>query len=256
MLKEEDTRVPHHLFLPTFLFCSFLFLSSISHAQEQKRNIPYGPVPDQTAPSQNKAGSKKETSPPEQKDEEETEFEEKQEKFESGSIDLGTNEGTGNEQRDIGDPDTEVDFVELGIWTAVVIVLIFGVFYLLKKFLPATRKLFSQPGMEVLSRISLTRNGSLFLVEVGDRILRIGVTGEEMTYMGEVSDPDEVARLKSECNTDGDGRTDFSDTFSSVFGNREARAPEGGSGETSGTKLEELNQEISGLQQMIKSWRE
>jgi len=76
----------------------------------------------------------------------------------------------------------------------VVLAAVGGVALLFRRFVPSVRAM-SGGTIEVLGRNHLSPKQSLTLVRVGRRVLLIGVTGERLSRLCEIDDPDEVAEL-------------------------------------------------------------
>jgi len=92
---------------------------------------------------------------------------------------------------------------DLGGWVrtlgalAVVVVLIFVVRLLLRRFAPA-RTSGALPGaIEVVARSSLSSRHRLYLVRLGQRLVLVGSGPEGLATLSEVTDPDEVSRLSA-----------------------------------------------------------
>lgn len=84
-------------------------------------------------------------------------------------------------------------------YTLVIILLLCGLVYAARRFVPGARSPASTRAIELLGRRILTPGASLFLVQVGRRVLRVGVSRDGMSYLGEVADPDEVAVIRGQC---------------------------------------------------------
>lgn len=76
--------------------------------------------------------------------------------------------------------------------------LVVGLFYLLARFLKSRGGLASARHMEVADRLSLGVNRDVFIVRLGEQYLVLGVTGEKVSLLGEVSDPGLQAQLGQE----------------------------------------------------------
>ncbi|MBI3271529.1 MAG: flagellar biosynthetic protein FliO [Planctomycetes bacterium] len=57
----------------------------------------------------------------------------------------------------------------------------------------------ASPAIRPLARRSIAPDASVCLVEVGRKVLRVGLHRGGMVYLGEVSEPEEVALLRSQC---------------------------------------------------------
>ncbi len=76
--------------------------------------------------------------------------------------------------------------------------LVVGLFYLLARFLKSRGGLASARHMEVADRLSLGMNRDVFIVRLGEQYLVLGVTGEQVSLLGEISDPGLQAHLRQE----------------------------------------------------------
>lgn len=65
------------------------------------------------------------------------------------------------------------------------------------------RGLVASSAIRPLGLRAIAPGASLVLVEVGRRVLRVGLHRQGMTYLGEVVDPEEVALVKSQCAATG-----------------------------------------------------
>lgn len=78
---------------------------------------------------------------------------------------------------------------------AMVLGLIGALALFMRKFMPARRLLGASDLLEVVSRMSLSSKQSLVLVRMGQRILLLGVTGDQINTLCLVEDPDQVAMI-------------------------------------------------------------
>ncbi len=97
---------------------------------------------------------------------------------------------------------------------AIVISLLLGIVWF-------TRSRRSQSGirlgkqtLEIIGQTRLTKNHSLHMVKLGERLLLISAGESEVTCLTEIMDPVEVEQLLSTTESDGSGRS----TFKSLFG--------------------------------------
>jgi flagellar protein FliO/FliZ len=80
-------------------------------------------------------------------------------------------------------------------WLGVVVVLIAGLAFVVRRYLPGTTRTFKSPAMQVLGRTLLDSKKALYLVKVGDRVLVLGTSQEGLRTLSEISDPREVQDL-------------------------------------------------------------
>lgn len=70
-----------------------------------------------------------------------------------------------------------------------------AVLYLVKRYLPGHRQLFSHPAMEVLGRTHLDQRRYVSLLRVGKRILVLGVSPDEISPLSEITDDAEITGI-------------------------------------------------------------
>lgn len=80
----------------------------------------------------------------------------------------------------------------------VVLALVIGLGLVVKRFLPARTLLGAGGAMHVLARTPLSSKQQLVLVQLGRRLLLLGVTPERISTLSVVEDPDQVALLLGE----------------------------------------------------------
>lgn len=99
---------------------------------------------------------------------------------------------------------------------AVVLALICGAAWLVKRFLP-NRKLLNGGGLvDIIARTPLTTKSSLVLVKLGRRLVLLGVTPDRVNTLATVEDADQVACLLGEAHS---RRPDsVSTAFAEAFG--------------------------------------
>lgn len=83
---------------------------------------------------------------------------------------------------------------------AIVLVLVAGATWVVRRWLPAARAGESTV-LRVVARTSLSPKHNLALVRLGRRFLLIGVSGDRVNTLCEVNDPDEVAELAARTGT-------------------------------------------------------
>jgi flagellar biogenesis protein FliO len=107
-----------------------------------------------------------------------------------------------------GDDGAPADARPQSAWSAfggfvgyalVIVLLIAGLAVVAKKIVPGARRFSSSDAIQVLGRRNLTPQASLFLIQVGRKVLRVGIVKEGMSYLGEVADADEVALIRGQC---------------------------------------------------------
>ena len=82
--------------------------------------------------------------------------------------------------------------------SVVVVALLGGGLWALRRFGRTSRFLGAGGPIRLLSRKSLGSRQEILLIEVGPRVLVVGSTRDRLSTLGEISNPDEVAVLRTE----------------------------------------------------------
>ncbi len=149
------------------------------------------------------------------------------------------------------------EFVMPSIWPALLAVVgVCGAFcvglYLMKKYIPGHRQLFSHPAMEVLGRTHLDQRRYVSLLRVGKRIVVLGVSPDEIRSLSEITDEEEitgileVARPKTEA-----GLTIFQRLFQRTVVDAEAAETRA----MAEAKAQQINAQMSTLRQRVAEIR-
>ena len=110
------------------------------------------------------------------------------------------------------DFDTTRLFLALGS----VLLLIFVMRFVLKKFFPHVTTPRSSTAMRVLTRLPINPKQQLLLVQVGRRMVVVGDSGTNLSSISEITDPDEVAQLIAQLSEDH--RSIETRSFVNLFG--------------------------------------
>jgi flagellar biosynthetic protein FliO len=151
-----------------------------------------------------------------------------------------------------------------------VLALIFAVMIVVRRYVPSVRAM-SGGALKVISRVHLSPKQSVALVQVGPRLILIGVTPDRLTPLGEISDPREVSDLRSRAGVGVDSatRAHFEEALASEAAQYEAArqeeeealpVPEASDGPADGThrvqetlgQLRTLVTQLRSLQQSTK----
>ena len=90
-------------------------------------------------------------------------------------------------------------FLKMIFALAIVLGLLVGVMYFIKVFMQRTGPVADQEALiNILSSRYLGPKSSIILVEVLDRLIVVGISGQQMTPLANIDDPLAVARLKTE----------------------------------------------------------
>ena len=150
--------------------------------------------------------------------------------------------------------DERREFNMPSIWPALLSVMVVcGIFclilYMVKKYLPGHRQLFSHPAMEVLGRTHLDQKRYVSLLRVGKRIVVVGVSPDEMRPLSEITDEEEitsimeVARPKTES-----GLTVFQKLFKRTVVDAEAAETRA----LAKVQAEQLDEQMSSLRRRVR----
>lgn len=78
---------------------------------------------------------------------------------------------------------------------ALVLALVLALYWLARRFLPGQAARGSAGGLKILGRLALGPRKGLVLVQVGARVLVLGVSEQGVNSLANIDDPQEVARL-------------------------------------------------------------
>ncbi len=90
---------------------------------------------------------------------------------------------------------------------AIVLAIMGGLYYLLRRCVPSMRAVDSGI-VRVVGRSSLTPKHQVVLVQLGRRFLAVGISGDRMTTLSQISDPGEVAELAARAGVRAARRSD------------------------------------------------
>jgi len=79
---------------------------------------------------------------------------------------------------------------------SVVLGVIFGLLWLLRRYVPSVRKAPAGP-LRVVARTAISPKQSVALLEVGRRYVLVGITADHLTNLGHIQDPDESFHLRA-----------------------------------------------------------
>lgn len=137
------------------------------------------------------------------------------------------------------------------IGSFVVVVLMTGLFVLLKRFGRGSRFLAGGGVISVLARKPLGQRQEVFLVEVGPKVFLVGSTRENLTTLGEFSNPDEVASLRANLPDRKEDSMKLAFRESLREGIREEEKPE-----PAATRVyDSIAGELAEIRKTVKAWR-
>lgn len=139
------------------------------------------------------------------------------------------------------------------MWVALLSLIFIGGMWLMRKMVPGSRKLFGSRLVNVLGRTHLSSKHAVYLLKVGDKVLVVGVAGDRIQPLSEVTDPREVARMTSEGTPPPAERSGKS--FLNVFSrNKQNYSPQSSPEPVTG--MGEAKEEIDRIRNMVSSWKD
>lgn len=137
-------------------------------------------------------------------------------------------------------------------WSTVVIALLVGAFLLFKKFAKNTRLFRTNAIIDVLAKRGIGPRQEISLVEIGGRVLILGSTRDRIATLGEIADPDQVARLKAKLAGGNDAAADqvFRDSLKDGL-----KAYEDGPEPERKVRGDGLIEELAALKKTVSAWR-
>jgi len=111
-------------------------------------------------------------------------------------------------------------------WWALILVigLVFLGAYAIKRWVPGRMGGRGEGPFRVLSRWHLSARQYVALIQVGRRMLLIGVTGQQISLLADISDPAEIEQLMARCPQ---GRSALSEGFGQLLGRKRAEMTDG-----------------------------
>lgn len=124
------------------------------------------------------------------------------------------------------------------IWSLLIIGLIIVAWIILRKFTKGTHGFFSPGVINILARRKLSPSHEIYLVEIGPRLLLIGLTRDKLETLSEFANVDEVSSIKSRFASKG-----FQEVLKNEKGEKE---------EDSTLKIKE---QLKQIQSTVSSWQ-
>ena len=142
-------------------------------------------------------------------------------------------------------------FGVLGLLMAVLV----GALYLMKRFMPGVREFSGNSVIQVVSRARLSPTLHIYLLRIGSRALVLGVNGNDVRTLSEISSPQEIDQLVMQ---GAEGRrnsitSDFRDMFHRTLRPEDAAANEFQREEA---QMREMQNELSAIRSRIADWTE
>jgi len=147
--------------------------------------------------------------------------------------------------------------VKMLLWVGVVIALIYGGVYLIRRYVPSARNMFGSGVLKVVGRTYISSKQCILLIKVGAKYVMVGVTGTSMTPLAEVSDPDDARRIAEQLaaqNTQSIAGS-FRKALSRADGEySEDRASARADAQTD-REVADLQRELDDVTQKMSTWR-
>ncbi len=125
----------------------------------------------------------------------------------------GQNVGEIRRNEDNKEPDVEESesplipgagaLVKMLLWLGLVVVLIYGGVYLFRRYVPSARNMFGGGALKIIGRTYLGPKTCILLVKVGSRLVMVGITGNTMSALTEITTPAEVTAITNELASSG-----------------------------------------------------
>lgn len=221
-----------------------------------------GQIPANTVPPESPASEAAEESPPEagtplQPDEAAPDSEqtppETAASQDPGDIPLAARQADKPLGEDSADADSSFMNVtlELFLYLGAIVVLIVLILVFFKRIIPGSHRLFQSKVVEVLGRTYLAPKQGLFLVKLADRILVLGVTGNSINVLSEITEEEEVAKIRE---LTGRSRPEsITSAFRSIFSRKRRDFDEVLSDDMPGDGTQ---RELGKIKSMISNWKE
>lgn len=141
-------------------------------------------------------------------------------------------------------------------WTGFVLLLLGGALLFVRRLVPATRRRLGADAVRPLIRRSLSPHHTVYVLEVGPRLLVVGATKTGLAPLAEFRDPEEVARVKALCPPRPEESTSpsFQERLREGMQPYEQAAPPARD-PAARAELDEALSEIADIKRMIVSWK-
>ena len=139
---------------------------------------------------------------------------------------------------------------------AVVLGIILAVSYVVRRYVPAVRAL-GDGALKVVQRMPLSSKQSIALVQVGRRMVLIGIAPERVSSLSVIDDPEECAHLRAHMSKDAKKPSSDFDALLSAEAGRFERAPlESALNQSeSSTRLRETRGHLEGMLKKLEEMR-
>ena len=88
--------------------------------------------------------------------------------------------------------------VSMLLWLGLIVVMIYGGVYVFRRYVPSARNMFGGGAMKIIGRTYLGPKTYILLVKVGSRLVMVGVTGNGMSPLAEITDRGEITEITNE----------------------------------------------------------
>lgn len=149
------------------------------------------------------------------------------------------------------DNSTGSSWLSSAFWSlGLVVGLILLCAYAVKRWMPGTLGGRQVGPFKMLARWSIATRQSLTLVQVGRRVLLLGVTPGQINTLAEVTDPAEIEAIAAKCSA---GRSVWAEGFGQLLGRQQARMEEDVEPATAQREVGQLAEEIKAKLARLKS---
>ena len=143
------------------------------------------------------------------------------------------------------------------LWLGLVVGLAVGTLHLVRRFMPGSVPPQNRNLVRVLGRGTLGPKHQVVVTQVGGQILILGVAGDSIVRLGEVSDPEEAVRLvpREDTFTGTIDATDRKFAEEVVYPEGHADWSPPAEEEPADERLEPYRREVARLQSMVELWQ-
>lgn len=135
------------------------------------------------------------------------------------------------------------------LWSAVVVALLVGFFVFFRKFTRNSRFFGPTRSIDVIGKRGLGPRQSIFLVEVGGKVLVVGSTRENLSTLGEISDPAQIDTVRRQSQGAPNGEAFRKSLDEGIREFEREPAP------VKSSRYNGLMAELSDLKKTVRAWR-
>lgn len=146
---------------------------------------------------------------------------------------------------------TELSLVPFFLYAGVVLLALFGAIALVRRFGQRGNWFAPAGPIKILARRAIGPSQSLLLVEVGNRVLRLGLTRDGMVYLGEIVEAEEIARIKGAAEAERPDSVTSNFSAALQTSTRELAAEPGA---PAPGRLDDVKQELASIRRAVQGW--